>query len=297
MSLRLCVLGSGSAGNCSLIEIAAPDQSPKRWLIDAGLTPRQTNLRLGRLGLSLNDITDILITHPDTDHLHANMVRKAEALGITMHLHTTHLPLAFKISDRPAACRTFVRTFELDGVAVETTRVAHDDHGAIAYRIDTGDSALGYATDLGHVTDHLLDLFTELDGLAIESNYDREMQLASPRPAFLKRRIMNGLGHLSNEQSLDAVARLSERSSLQHIALLHLSRQCNCPSIITAMYRQRAAELSERLTISNQYEPTPPLHIGAVNGATAGPRAAGRSARDASAVQIDTAQPSLFTSQ
>ncbi len=299
MSLQLCVLGSGSGGNCSYIEASAGRDvaSPRRWLIDAGLSPRQTNRRLRMLGASLSDITDILITHPDTDHLHPNMVRRAEKLGIRLHVHSSHMLLAFRGHERPTGCCAFVRSFERDGVSVQTTRLAHDDHGSIAYRIECGGAAVGYATDLGHVPEHLFDLFDGVDGLAIESNYDRAMQLASARPTFLKRRIMNGHGHLSNEESLDAVVTMSERANLRYVALLHLSQQCNCPMVIDRLYRKRAPHLHASLTISNQHTPTAMLDCrqsapASMDGQAA--KGASGASPDRSGQQNTPVQPSLF---
>ena len=85
---------------------------------------------------------------------------------------------------------------------------------------------------------------------------------ASARPADLKRRIMGGLGHLSNEQALDAVIHIAGRGALRHIALLHLSRQCNDPAIVRSLFARRAPNLLGRLTITNQHQPTPLLHVG-----------------------------------
>ena len=100
--------------------------------------------------------------------------------------------------------------FELDAdTRVETTVLPHDQLGSMGFIIDHGGTRLGYATDVGRVTPTLLRRFTDLAALAIESNYDHDMQVASGRPAALKHRIMGGLGHLSNEQSLDAVLDLA----------------------------------------------------------------------------------------
>jgi hypothetical protein len=92
----------------------------------------------------------------------------------------------------------------------------------------------------------------------------------------LKRRIMGGLGHLSNEQSLEAVLDIAGRCDLGHVVLLHLSRQCNDPTIVRDLYAQRAPDLLGRLTITNQYEPTPVLHVGPRAGRAAGAAKAGR---------------------
>ena len=65
MSVRVCVLGSGSGGNCTAV-----------WtrdtvlLIDAGkLAARYIRDSLAKAGLGLPDVTGVLITHCHTDHI------------------------------------------------------------------------------------------------------------------------------------------------------------------------------------------------------------------------------------
>jgi phosphoribosyl 1,2-cyclic phosphodiesterase len=144
---------------------------------------------------------------------------------------------------------------------VEVTMLPHDELGTAGFAIDHGGVRLGYATDLGRVPETLLGRFEDLTALAIESNYDPHLQRASSRPAALKRRIMGGMGHLSNEQALEAVLHIAQRCKLRHIALLHLSRQCNDPAIVHGLFARRAPHLLGRLTITNQHEPTPLLHV------------------------------------
>lgn len=267
MSMKLCVLGSGSAGNCSLLTCQT-DAGPQHLLIDAGLSPRQTALRLRRIGRTLDDISAILITHPDTDHLHANMLKVAAASDIPIYLHSTHARLVPPSPARPAV-RTFVRKVRNNlSLTIDAVMLAHDDHGTVGFVIESGSSAagrpsarLGFATDLGVVPPRLFETFENLDMLAIESNYDRDMQIASGRPPFLKRRIMCGRGHLSNDQSLEAVQRVAEQCDLQHIALLHLSRDCNDPSLIDNLYRTHAGDLLPRVTITSQGDPSPVLSV------------------------------------
>ena len=83
----------------------------------------------------------------------------------------------------------------------------------------------------------------------------------SLRPVFLKRRIMGGNGHLSNDQCLAAVKHIDARSRLTHVALLHLSRECNDPELVRRLYARLAPHLIERLTITCQKKPSPMLRI------------------------------------
>ena len=132
------------------------------------------------------------------------------------------------------------------------------DLGAVAGVEDGGGGRFGYAMDLGHVPNDLFEHFCDLDLLAIESNYDRQMQLDSPRPWFLKQRIMGGSGHLSNEQAFDAIRRILDRCERhsrrlpQHIVLLHRSRECNCPHVVKRLFTQDP-RVAARLTIADQF--------------------------------------------
>ncbi len=72
---------------------------------------------------------------------------------------------------------------------------------------------------------------------------------------------MGGAGHLSNTQCFEAVTRIAAQSKLSQIVLLHLSRQCNDPRLITSQYAGVCPELLDRLTLTNQFEPTPLLSV------------------------------------
>src|SRR5207237_1874511 len=116
---------------------------------------------------------------------------------------------------------------------------------------DNGDAAaLGFVTDLGHMPGTLIDHLRAVDVLAIESNYCPRLQQSSGRPWFLKRRITGGRGHLSNEQCAAAVSEIRPRS---HVVLLHLSRECNHPSLAAGAHDGAPYAL----TLSHHERPTP----------------------------------------
>ena len=261
MPLSFCVLGSGSSGNCTLLRLGTPG-GDRHVLIDAGLSPRETKKRLRPSGVALDEITDVLLTHPDHDHIHPGWIKAGPRLGITWHVHRRHLRHA-RIARLPLEDIAPVSDgFELfPDAIVEPVALPHDSLGTTGYVIENGGVRLGFATDLGRVPESFVDRYVNLSALAIESNYDRCMQMESDRPQALKRRIMGGLGHLSNEQTLAAVLGAADRGDLRHIALLHLSRHCNDPRIVKRLYAGRAPHLLDRLTITNQDEPTPMLRV------------------------------------
>ena len=63
MSLRVCVLGSGSSGNCTYIGCAS-----SAVLIDAGLSALQTSARLEKINASLSAVHGICVSHEHNDH-------------------------------------------------------------------------------------------------------------------------------------------------------------------------------------------------------------------------------------
>ena len=261
MTIQFCVLASGSSGNCTLVRVET-DQGPSHLLVDAGLSPRATKHRLAPLGLDLRDVDDILLTHLDTDHYHRGWNRMLTRLHRPVHLHLQHRRHAIRVGMPLDRIAPFDAPFQTrHGVGVAGTLLSHDHLGTVGFVVEHGGRRLGHATDLGHVPASLLNHFVELDALAFESNYDRRMQLDSGRPEFLKRRIMGSRGHLSNEAALKAVVHIAQRSSLSHIVLLHLSRDCNDPAHVRRLYEREAPQLVDRLTISDQREPTDLLTV------------------------------------
>jgi phosphoribosyl 1,2-cyclic phosphodiesterase len=263
MSLAFSVLGSGSRGNCTLLSMRRGGASVHA-MIDCGLSMRSTAARLVPLGVTLDDITDVFMTHFDTDHFQPGWLNRIVQRKIRVHVHRRHRSAALRSGLDGRSLELFDGLFDLEiGAVIEPILLAHDDLGTCSYVFHHEGRRFGFATDFGIVPSVLHERFVDLDAIAIESNYDRSMELSANRPIFVKRRVMGGAGHLSNEQSIDAVLKIASRSTLQHVVPLHLSQQCNDPRIVKRLYVDRAPELVDRLTISSQGRPTPMLHIAA----------------------------------
>lgn len=259
--MSLCVLGSGSTGNCSVLVCETPAGERTVTLIDLGLSPRETGRRLKHVGLRLEDAQSALITHFDSDHFYRGWASAGRKLGLTLRFPRHHRPFAHRAGATVVRCDCFHTAFDLvEGVRVQPVHFAHDEHGTVGYRFDSHAGSIGFATDLGTVPPDLYEHFSGLDLLAFESNYCPIMQRESDRPIFLKRRIMGGSGHLSNEESFEAVQRIASTSRLQTICLLHLSRQCNDPRRVEEIY-DAAPHLRDKLVISTHDRPTPWMRL------------------------------------
>jgi phosphoribosyl 1,2-cyclic phosphodiesterase len=265
VGVSLCVLASGSSGNCAVL-VARPDpDAPRRVvLIDAGLSPRRTGRLLLERGIRPDEVDDIVFTHLDSDHCHPGWPGAIRPGGwrARLRIHRRHLGRAERSGLLCAHTVPFDDTLTIDdALGAEVGLESHDDLGVAAFRFvarDGGDreAHLGYATDVGRVTDGLIDLLAGVDTLAIESNYCPIMQNASDRPEFLKRRIMGGSGHLSNEESADAARDIAPT---QHLVLLHLSRQCNTPERAVAAHTDadpRGPAAPPACAVSSQFRPT-----------------------------------------
>ncbi len=266
----LCVLASGSAGNCSVLLLGdGVTQRRRACLIDLGLSPRKTWRLLGTLGIEPHQIDSVILTHLDADHLHRGWLRPGAANTMPGHVcvraHHTHArelartPLAERGTLGRPKLAAFDDGFSLAGDGGGGCRVymaSHDEEGVSVFRFELVGGSLGFATDVGCVTAELIEHLTGVDVLAIESNYCPRMQEASGRPEFLKQRITGGSGHLSNFQALTAIGHIEPKL---HVVLLHLSRDCNCPEVVAQMHE--GADYA--WTITDQHEPTRWIGVGA----------------------------------
>ena len=269
MSIEICVLASGSAGNCTVVR--APSGV---MLIDAGLGPRVTAQRLAGTGVHVGDISAICLTHLDHDHFSRNWLTTILNRGVRVFCHLRRVDDLLRYTlgsdperDQVERVRALVEPFNgepfepLPGVEFQPMLFAHDRCGSSGFVVSGFDSRVGFATDLGRVPDALEEQFCDLDVLALESNYDHRMQVESERPWFLKRRIMGGWGHLSNDQAFEAVRRILNRCEAAgarlpaRIVLLHRSRECNCPDLLRKLF-SRDARIGPRLVLAEQFERT-----------------------------------------
>lgn len=267
-AVRFCVLGSGSGGNCSVLQVGE-----RAMLIDAGFGPRAIASRLHAAGLPFASVRAICVTHLDQDHFRPSWILTLIQRRITVFVHEWHLDdlMAHRHASKLLA-EGLIQTIRGDafypiaGVEGSVVHLPHDQQGTVGFSLATPTGRIGFATDLGSVPTELIDTFTGVDLLAIESNYDPDMQRRSPRPAFLKRRIMGRQGHLSNEQSFRAVRQIFDRSEQEahtrpnRVVLLHRSSQCNCPTIVREVFNSDA-RVRDAVVLTEQRTRTPWLAV------------------------------------
>lgn len=226
--IRVFSLYSGSTGNAFLI--SSPNTN---LLIDAGKNAKKLCAALDEVGVSPDRIDGIVVTHEHNDHI--------SALPVFLHRHPTpvHIVTASsaKLSEDPYAAPCLhlhppIYEETIGSFRVKSFPTPHDSRGSVGYRIEIpcGDSVftVGYATDIGYVSQDVTEGLTGCDAVILESNHDPEMLWYGPYPEELKYRISSRRGHLSNPDCARFAATLCGTGT-RHLMLAHLSMENNTP--------------------------------------------------------------------
>lgn len=236
---RVTLLGSGSNGNCTLIET-----SRIRLLVDAGFSGKQIAARLAGLGLALEDIHGVLLTHEHSDHVMglpvlANRMKiPVYCNRLTAECLKPELP---KFQDWQIF-RTG-ESLELGDLTVDTFPIPHDAYDPCGFVFHRGREAVGFLTDLGHATKLVVERVRASTVLILEANHDVAMLRAdTKRPWGVKQRILARHGHLSNEAAAEVAAQIVT-DRLRHLFLGHLSEDCNRPELAEQVVRRRLEQM------------------------------------------------------
>jgi phosphoribosyl 1,2-cyclic phosphodiesterase len=266
VGMQVTVLGSGSAGNCTLVETEATSV-----LIDAGLSARQINTRLQQIGRAINDVDAILLTHEHTDHSGAlpvlckNLPLPVYANRLTAEAVNTTLTPTAKTRIAWHLFQTGTH-FTIGNLHIETFSIPHDAQDPVGFVIRDNDTGitLGVLTDLGHATKLALERIRNTDALILESNHDLKLLQDDARRSWgTKQRIMSRHGHLSNDAAAGVVRDIAS-ARFRHVVLAHLSRDCNRPELAHKAVTDKLRHISAdhiRITVSTQQQPTDLINL------------------------------------
>jgi len=230
--VRVCLLASGSRGNCALIEAGG-----SRLLIDAGLSGRETERRLAPLGLSGQDIHAILVTHEHHDHV-GGIGPLARRFDLAIHIDPlTHsvLPNLGRIDNLHYFAAG--EAFQFRDLHISPFSTTHDAINPVGFTIESNEGKIGFATDLGVPTRLVADHLKECRVVVLEANHDDQMLQDGPYPWSLKERIRSRHGHLSNRDSIRLLEEITW-PGLEALFLAHLSEENNCPDLATESFRR-----------------------------------------------------------
>ena len=228
--MRFCSLASGSSGNCYYIE-----DSGYGILIDAGISTKNIKKRLKDIDVDINRLWGVLVTHNHYDHV-ASVGTLGEIYCIPIYSTqkiltgiNEHHKITQKLyqNKRPI---NLGEAFQIGSFTITAFKVEHDTPECVGYYIETANSSLFIATDLGQMNDVAANYLTKAQNIVIEANYDEEMLKQGRYPEMLKERIASGHGHLSNKKTAYALAE-NFHEKLSYVWLCHLSEENNHPEL------------------------------------------------------------------
>jgi phosphoribosyl 1,2-cyclic phosphodiesterase len=230
MSLFVCSLNSGSNGNCYYV-----GNDTEAVLIDGGISCRETEKRMKRLGLSIKKVKSIFISHEHGDHIHGvPALSKKHNIPIYISKGTLHYS---KIELQENLIHSFnaYQKIEIGSLQIIAFPKFHDAADPHSFVVKHNDLQIGIFTDIGYACQHVIKHFKQCHAAFLESNYDEEMLENGRYPYHLKNRIRNGQGHLSNKQAADLFAR-HRPAFMSHLFLSHLSKNNNSPKIVKDLF-------------------------------------------------------------
>lgn len=264
MELKFCSLSSGSSGNCYYI-----GNEFHGILIDAGISATSIRKFLKIMGISMQSIMGVLVTHNHSDHTKGLEVLTRKN---SLPAFTTAKVWESILSPRLQITKDCIREiplqqkFHLAGFDIEAFPIFHDAPETIGFHICAGEKKITVVTDLGHICKTAATYIREANLLVIESNYDEEMLINGGYPYYLKKRIQSDNGHLGNLQTSVFLAEIFNEN-LNHICLAHLSKNNNTPekalNTLQKTFSEKGINLNERqqITILKRTVPTDIIHL------------------------------------
>ena len=253
MSLFIASINSGSNGNCYYVGNAS-----EAVLIDAGISCRETEKRLKRLGLAIEKIKAIFISHEHSDHIRGVQVLSAK-FKLPVYITETTLKNSSLQLDE-----TLVRSFRADetvtigNLCIKPFPKLHDASDPYSFIVSGNGVNIGVLTDIGSACEHVISNFKECHAAFLEANYDDELLENGHYPYYLKSRIRGDKGHLSN---LQALAIFTEHKSefMSHLILAHLSKDNNCPKLVEELFSKHAT--NTHVSVASRYCESPVYEV------------------------------------
>jgi phosphoribosyl 1,2-cyclic phosphodiesterase len=248
MALFIASLNSGSNGNCYYV-----GNEEGAVLVDAGLSCKEIERRMDRLGLSMSLVRGVIITHEHDDH-----IRGVEVLS-RRHRLPVYITEPTLQNGRLSLDKQLVRIFSgpqtIDIGCLQITTFPKSHDAADPYSVIVGSASVwvGVFTDIGLVCDNVIRHFMRCHAVFLESNYDESMLEQGRYPYPLKRRIRGGQGHLSNRQALELFVAYRP-AFLSHLLLAHLSQDNNRPELVQSLFEEQAG--GTKVVVASRHHPS-----------------------------------------
>jgi phosphoribosyl 1,2-cyclic phosphodiesterase len=234
MALYFTSINSGSNGNCYYI-----GNETEAVLVDVGLTCKEVEKRMSRLGLSIEKVKAIFISHEHSDHIKGLAVF-AKKYKLPVYISRATLKSSrLSLDENNTFGLSHTQTIQIGKLNITAFSKFHDAADPYSFTVECNEVRVGVFTDIGAVCDRLVTQFKCCHAAFLEANYCANMLANGRYPYFLKQRITSGRGHLSNAQALELF--LNHRPDyMTHLLLSHLSKDNNDPLLVEEMFNNVA---------------------------------------------------------
>lgn len=254
MSLYFAALNSGSNGNCYYV-----GNGEEAVLIDAGISCREIDKRMGRLQLSMEKVKAIFVSHEHVDHISGIKVL-SKKYQLPVYVTSSTLRSAGILTEKH-----LLRNFSanepvmIGGLSITAFVKSHDASDPHSFMVSGNRINIGVFTDIGHCCSEVIHHFKQCHAAFLEANYCDDMLMNGHYPFVLKKRISSDKGHLSNAQALELFIK-HRGPQLQHLVLSHLSKENNSPELVAKLFGDKAGAV--HITVASRYEETALFQVG-----------------------------------
>lgn len=248
MYLRIASINSGSNGNCYYV-----GNANEAILVDVGISCREIDKRMTRMGLSMQNVKAIFISHEHRDHISG-----LEGISKKYHLPVYISQKTFSnsyLKMDASLTRWFNHNDEIKIGELTITPFSkiHDGIDPYSFLINHNNFTAGVITDIGIACENVIHAFKQCSACILEANYDEEMLETGRYPYLLKKRIRGGAGHISNKQALELFLQ-HKNENLSHLILGHLSQENNKPQLVSDLFNEHAGKTE--IVVASRYKET-----------------------------------------
>ncbi|MEO6838756.1 MAG: MBL fold metallo-hydrolase [Ginsengibacter sp.] len=253
MSLFITSLNSGSNGNCYYV-----GNNTEAILVDAGISCREIEKRMKRLGLKIEKVKAVFVSHEHSDHIS----------GLPTLIKKYQFPVYITKETMRNGGLNFedhlVKNFQsheaviIGDLSVTPFPKFHDASDPNSFVVSCSGICVGVFTDIGTPCKNLIKYFQQCHAAFLESNYDEEMLDRGTYPIYLKNRIRGGMGHLSNQKALELFVSYRPKF-MSHLILSHLSKNNNSPELVQHLFDHHAGDV--KMIVASRSQETDVFYI------------------------------------